>query len=119
VISVWEKATHLKGEIKIADLLVHPPRERGSLLMQELVRLNYNSNDLQRLNYMWVHQEVLFLSDIIDTMAKLLTGSISNQDQWVKHGQALPFQSSSPHHKTLNFGGRPSPKSRHSGVDYT
>jgi hypothetical protein len=47
---VWEKASRVRVEIKIADLVVHPPRESNSWLMQELVRLNYSSNNLQQLN---------------------------------------------------------------------
>ena len=44
------KASCFKVDIKIADLPVHPPWERDSWLMQEFVRLNYNSNNLWRLN---------------------------------------------------------------------
>ncbi len=63
---VWEKASCVRVEIKIADLPVHPPWKRDSWLMQELVRLNHSSNNLQQLNCFQLHQEVLFLSVIID-----------------------------------------------------
>jgi hypothetical protein len=63
---VWEKAHHLRVEIDIADIPVHPPWERDSWLMHEFVCMNYNCNDLWRLNRVRVHQEVLFLSDVMD-----------------------------------------------------
>jgi hypothetical protein len=34
---VWEKAHHLRVEIDIANLPVHPPRERDSWLMKDFV----------------------------------------------------------------------------------
>ncbi len=43
---VWEKVSHVWVEIEIADLPVHPPRERDTWLMQEFVRLKYSSEDL-------------------------------------------------------------------------
>jgi hypothetical protein len=44
---VWEKASRVWVEIEIVDLLVHPPREQDTWLMQECVRLNYSSEDLR------------------------------------------------------------------------
>ncbi len=70
--SVWEKALRLRVEIEIADLPVHPPRERDSWLMQEFVQLDYSRDDLQQLNRVQIHQEVLFLSDIMDASSRAL-----------------------------------------------
>jgi hypothetical protein len=53
-------------EIDIDDLPVHTPWERDSWLMQEFVCMNYNCDDIQRLNQIRVQQEVLFLLDVID-----------------------------------------------------
>ena len=64
--SVWEKAFRLRIIIDIADLPGSPPQEADSWLMQEFVRLNYSGDDLRRLNRVRVHQEVLFLSDVMD-----------------------------------------------------
>jgi hypothetical protein len=69
---VSEKASRLQVEIEIADLPVHPPREQDSWLMQEFVQLDYSSNDLRRLNRVRIHQEVLFLSDVMDTSGRAL-----------------------------------------------
>jgi hypothetical protein len=64
--SVWEKAQHLQVEIHIANLPVHPPRERDLWLMKEFFRMNYSSDDLRRLNRVWLHQEVHFLLVVMD-----------------------------------------------------
>jgi hypothetical protein len=58
--------------IDIADIPVAPPRERDSWLMQEFVRLNYSGDDLRRLNRVRVHQEVLFLSDVMDARGRAI-----------------------------------------------
>jgi hypothetical protein len=53
---VWEKASRVRVEMEIADLPVHPPWEKDSWLIQELVRLNYSSDNLQRLNSVQLHK---------------------------------------------------------------
>jgi hypothetical protein len=69
---VWGKAHHLWVEIDIVNLPVHSPRERDLWLMKEFVQMNYNSNDLQRLNRVRLHQEVLFLSDVMDISSRAI-----------------------------------------------
>ena len=69
---MWEKASRLRIIIDIADIPVAPPRERDSWLMQEFVRLNYSCDDLRRLNRVRVHQEVLFLSDVMDARGRAI-----------------------------------------------
>jgi hypothetical protein len=69
---VLEKAACLKVDVEIADLPAHPPQERDSWLMWELVRLNYNSKDLRRVNCMQVHQEALFLLDIMAARGQII-----------------------------------------------
>jgi hypothetical protein len=93
---VWEKASCVQVEIEIADLPVHPPREWDTWLMQEFVRLNYSSEDLQRLNRVQVHQEVLFLSDVMVASSRVLDRNTSNKDHGRSHGQTCHFQSNSP-----------------------
>ena len=70
--SVWEKAFRLRIIIDIADLPGSPPQEADSWLMQEFVRLNYSGDDLRRLNRVRVHQEVLFLSDVMDASSRAI-----------------------------------------------
>ena len=70
--SLWEKAFRLKIDIELADLPVKPPRERDSWLMQEFTTLNYSCDDLRRLNRVRLHQEVLFLSDVMDASGRAI-----------------------------------------------
>jgi hypothetical protein len=89
---VWEKASCVQVEIEIADLLVHPPRERDSWLMQEFVR----SEDLQRLNCVQVHQEVLFLSDVMDASGRALDRKFLQQRPWEESWSNLSFPIKQP-----------------------
>ena len=56
----------------LADLPSQPPRERDSWLMQEFGRLNYSSEELQRLNRVRMHQQVLYLSDVMDASGRAI-----------------------------------------------
>ncbi len=69
---VWEKAHCLQINIMLVDLPVQPPRERDLWLMQELYRLNYNSEELLRLNRVRLHQQVLYLSDVVDASGRAI-----------------------------------------------
>ncbi len=93
---VWEKASHVQVEIEIADLSVHPPRERDTWLMQEFVRLNYSSEDLRRLNCVQVHQEVLFLSNIMDANGRALDRKYLQQRPWEESWSNLSFPIKQP-----------------------
>ncbi len=93
---VWEKASCMRVEIEIADLPVHPPRERDTWLMQEFVRLNYSSEDLQQLNRVRVHQEVLFLSNIMDASSRALDRKYLQQISWEESWSNLSFPTKQP-----------------------
>ncbi len=70
--SVWEKSSRLKIDIMLADLPSQPPMEQDSWLMQEFGRLNYSSEELQRLNRVRMHQQVLYLSDVMDASGRAI-----------------------------------------------
>jgi hypothetical protein len=69
---VWEKAHRLKVTITLADLPSQLPRERDSWLMKELDQLDYSDKELQRLNRVRLHQQVLYLSDVMDASGRAL-----------------------------------------------
>jgi hypothetical protein len=81
--------------IEIADLPVHPPRERDSWLMQELTRLNYSSKDLH-LNRVQLHQEILFLSTVIDASGWALNRRYLRQISWGEKWFTLSFPTEQP-----------------------
>jgi hypothetical protein len=70
--SVWEKSSRLQIDIMLADLPLQPPREQDLWLMQEFGRLNYSSKDLQCLNSVRMHQQVLYLSDVMDASGRAI-----------------------------------------------
>ncbi len=70
--SVWEKSSCLQIDVRLADLPPQPPREQDSWLMQEFGRLNYSSDDLQCLNRVRMHQQVLYLSDAMDASGQAI-----------------------------------------------
>ncbi len=59
--SIWEKASTLDIEIRIAPLSRHLPRERESWIMTEFTHLNYDMQALRQLNRVRIHQQVIFL----------------------------------------------------------
>jgi hypothetical protein len=70
--SVWKKSSRLQIDVTLADLPLQPQREQDSWLMQEFGRLNYNSDKLQCLNRVRMHQQVLYLSDVMDTSGRAI-----------------------------------------------
>jgi hypothetical protein len=70
--SVWEKAHRLKVTVTLADLPSQPPWERDSWLMKELDQLDYTGEELLRLNRVRLHQQVLYLSDVMDASGRAL-----------------------------------------------
>ncbi len=63
---IWEKvpAFHLRNETGNIDLT--PPREGDAWLMEELFHMQFDKDDLARLNRVRLYQQVLFLLDILD-----------------------------------------------------
>jgi hypothetical protein len=86
----------MQVEIEIADLPVHPPRERDTWLMLEFKRLDYSSEDLRRLNRVQVHQEVLFLSDVMDANSRALDRKYLQQRPWEESWSNLSFPIKQP-----------------------
>jgi hypothetical protein len=83
---VWEKAHRLKVMITLADLPSQPPWEQDSWLMKELDRLDYSDKELQRLNRVRLHQQVLYLSDVMDASGRALDRKYLHPRPGGKHG---------------------------------
>jgi hypothetical protein len=92
----WEKAHNLWVEIDIANLPVHPPRERDLWHMKKFVRMNYNSNDLRRLNRVGLHQEVLFLLDVMDASGQAIYRKYLNPKLMDESWPSLSFPIKQP-----------------------
>ena len=64
--TVWEKVHAFQLVMELGNIKLRPPREGDAWLMVELRKLGFNDIELLRLNRVRLHQQVLFLSDILD-----------------------------------------------------
>lgn len=65
IVSLWEKCDRYGVRVEFNDTLLKIPREQDKWLMREFVCLGFRKDELERLNRVRLHQQVLFLSDII------------------------------------------------------
>ena len=63
--SVWEKAAAFNMVVSLGNL-ISPPRLGDCWLMVRFAELGYSKKELLRLNRVRIHQQVLFLSDVLD-----------------------------------------------------
>ncbi len=84
--SIWEKASILDIRIEIAQLPLQPPKERDSWLMAEFICLNYDQHELKKLNRVRIHQQVIFLSDVMDASSRGIDKLISNNSTMTRNG---------------------------------
>jgi hypothetical protein len=66
--SIWEKVFLFSINMKISQLDVRPPCEGDEWLMAVLVCLGYTVTELLCLDWVWIHQQVLFLSGMLVEM---------------------------------------------------
>eukprot|EP00956_Cyclotella_meneghiniana_P008125 scaffold10809_cov23-Cyclotella_meneghiniana.AAC.4 len=64
--SLWEKCSKFKIKVVVNDTGLEWPRERDRWLLREFIRLGYKGTDLTQLNRVRLHQQVSFLSDIVN-----------------------------------------------------
>ncbi len=93
---VWEKALILDIEIQIAPLPLQLPQERDSWIMAEFICLNYDTQSLQRLNRVRIHQQVIFLSDVIDASGRALEKKYQYRRPTSKQWTTLIFPKEDP-----------------------
>jgi hypothetical protein len=81
--SLWEKVFIFGITSEEGRLKIYPPRERDEWIMPMLVQLGYTATELLRLNRVRVHQEVLFLSDVMDARGTAIDKRYEkNLHQW-------------------------------------
>jgi hypothetical protein len=78
--SIWEKADKFNNTIEIATLPIEPPREGDKWFMQAAMEAGItNSIELEKLNKYCCHQQVLYVSDVLDAGGKCLNKRYLNQ----------------------------------------
>jgi len=63
--TIWEKSDLFQFDVRVNNIPIKFVREGDEWLMLRFLRAGYNMDELLRLNRVQLHQQVLFLSDII------------------------------------------------------
>jgi hypothetical protein len=68
--SVWEKSFRLGIDIQLTHIPLQPPRERDTWTMAEFIHITYDTQSLCKLNRVRLHQQVIFLLDVMDASGR-------------------------------------------------
>ena len=84
--SLWEKLDIFGITLEVCNIPLIQPRKRDKRMMMKLKRKGNSTEDLRRLNRVRVHQQVLFLSDVLGASGNSLDKKYLKQrgvgDQW-------------------------------------
>ena len=80
--SVWEKAAKLEIDIQLAQIPLQFPRECDSWIMAEFICMDYDTQSLCRLNRVRLHQQVIFLSDVMDASGRAIESKYLEERPW-------------------------------------
>ena len=69
---LWEKVDMFGITVEVCNIPLLQPRKSDKCMMMELKRKGHSTEDLRRLNRVRVHQQVLFLSDVMGASGKSL-----------------------------------------------
>jgi hypothetical protein len=70
--SLWEKCDRFDIQVEFLDVPIELPREGDDWLMRVFIETGFGKLELQRLNRVRIHQQVLFLSCILGASGKQL-----------------------------------------------
>jgi hypothetical protein len=88
---VWEKLDRFKFAVTVHNFCSVFPREGEDWLMARLIAIGYGGNDLQTLNRVRKHQQVLFLSDILGAGGKSLDKRYLQKRWGIEHWSTMKF----------------------------
>ncbi len=63
---VWEKIIHFGLHLTLRNVNCQPPQGGDDWIMTQFLQLGYPENESSRLNRVRLHQQVLFVSDVMD-----------------------------------------------------
>jgi hypothetical protein len=100
---LWEKV-FIFGIILVEGCLkICPPREQDEWIMPMLVGLGYTATELLQSNWVRVHQEMLFLSDVMDARGPVINKRYEKSAPTVRSGQDSASLSGPLQKKTFNY----------------
>ena len=95
--SVREKSFKLGIDIQLAHIPLQPLRERDSWIMAEFICMNYDSTQsLCKLNRVRLHQQVIFLSDVMDASGRVIESKYLEERPWNERWFSLIFPKERP-----------------------
>ncbi len=98
--SIWEKIDKFNITVEIALLPISPPREGNKWFMKAVIEAGVtDSEELVKINRFRCHQQVLFVSDILDAGGKCLDKKYLKQRQDNESWSTLNFPIKNPPRK--------------------
>ena len=64
--TIWEKCDRYNIRVKVGNINIHPPRDGDKWLIQAFIDDGYKDDELRWLNRVRIHQQALFLSDVLN-----------------------------------------------------
>jgi hypothetical protein len=94
---IWEKADKFHVTIEIANLPIEPPREGDKWFMQAAMEAGIKDPiELKKLNKYRCHQQVLYLSNVMDAGGKCLDKQYLNRRHEEENWSSLIFPAEKP-----------------------
>ena len=84
------------GDIQLAHIPLQPPQERDSWIMAEFIRMNFDTQSLCKLNRVRLHQQVIFLSDVMDASGRAIESKCLEELPWNERWSSLIFLKEMP-----------------------
>ena len=94
--SLWEKCDMFKVHRDFSDTPLRLPREGDRWLMDVIEEAGYSRADQDRLNRVRLHQQVVFLSDVLGTSGNLLDGRYLSARNRGEKWSSLDFPNECP-----------------------
>jgi hypothetical protein len=93
--SVWEKCTAYGIRVDFHDIPLIVPRRGDKWVMREL-KLWFTANELALINRVRLHQEVLFVSNVLGASGKTLDPKYMERRKGHEHWSKLSFPKEKP-----------------------
>ena len=100
---LWEKCDQFDVIIEFNNTLLELPRCGNNWLMREFLRRGFALYELRRLNRVFIHMQVLFLSDIMIASCKILDGKYLVQRKTYEKWLKLNSPKEQPPNKNFNL----------------
>ena len=85
--------------VEVCNIPLLRPRKRYKWMMMEFKRKGHSTEDICRLNMVWVYQQVLFLSDVLGASGNSLDKKYINQRDVGEQWSTFRFPKEKPLHK--------------------